>query len=99
MFEDAHIFNVVTLLLRVWSNLGGPQVVKDDFWVCLSVVTRPRAFGGKVLVHADAFGAGPTEERLSQGTDGAVIGLQSGLKPVTPAGTADRPRRAVMGQT
>ena len=33
MFEDAHIFNVVTLLLRVWSNLGGPQVVKDDFWV------------------------------------------------------------------
>ena len=33
MFEDAHIFNVVTLLLRVWFNLGGPQVVKDDFWV------------------------------------------------------------------
>ena len=32
-FEDAHISDVVTLLLRVWSNLGGPQVVKDDFWV------------------------------------------------------------------
>ena len=62
MFEETHIFNVVTLLLRVWSNLGGPQVVKDDFWVCLSVVTRHRAFGGKVLVHADAFGAGPAEE-------------------------------------
>ena len=62
MYEETYIFNVVTLLLRVWSNLGGPQVVKDDFWVCLSVVTRPRAFGGKVLVHVDAVGAGPAEE-------------------------------------